>query len=568
MLNETGHILVTGGPGSGKTTIALKKAVVRINSGLNPGQSILFLSFSRAAVARVMESATEWIPKECLQKISIQTFHSFFWSIIKTHGYLLGAPKKLTILLPHDEKALSKGIKAESEEWNEWVVERERLFYDDGKIAFDLFSSIAHKLLSRSSKIKSLLCSKHPLIIIDEAQDTDEEQWSSIRELASDSQLVCLADLEQQIYEFRKGVNSERVAAILKHLDPLQIDLGEQNNRSPNTEILRCGNDILLSSPKKGNYQGVSRRIFSPSKDRRNEAIRSAVGQIFKFINTTSESSSNVAILTSTNRGVTTIVNALRGNQKQNVIPHKILFDETKALLSSRLVAFLLEPKIRNNLTDDKIIFLKLLADIFQSTGTKTALKKASAWSAYIVSLKESGKCKVTKLIKAIENILSQLSINSFSGNPSKDWLLVRKLLQKDNNMELKEVESAVEYLMVFNRKKIISSGLSATWQSHGCYESARSIIDTALTQNLLMSDDSDNSGLHVMTMHKSKGKQFDGVILFHESNICSFKTRGDKPPYEKSRKLLRVAVTRAKKHVLFLTDASHPPEILTDFNL
>lgn len=139
LLNETGHVLVTGGPGSGKTTIALKKAIIRTNEGLRPGQSILFLSFSRAAVARVAESAEEWISKECLQKISIQTFHSFFWSIIKTHGYLLGAPKKLSILLPHDEKALNKGIKTENKEWNEWVVERERLFYEDGKIGFDSF---------------------------------------------------------------------------------------------------------------------------------------------------------------------------------------------------------------------------------------------------------------------------------------------------------------------------------------------------------------------------------------------------------------------------------------------
>ncbi len=64
LLDEPGHALVTGGPGSGKTTIALKKAVIRIEEGLNPGQSVLFLSFSRAAVARVAESAAEWVPKE------------------------------------------------------------------------------------------------------------------------------------------------------------------------------------------------------------------------------------------------------------------------------------------------------------------------------------------------------------------------------------------------------------------------------------------------------------------------------------------------------------------------
>ena len=46
-----GHALVTGGPGSGKTTIALRKAVKRIQQGMTPGQSALFLSFARGSGA-------------------------------------------------------------------------------------------------------------------------------------------------------------------------------------------------------------------------------------------------------------------------------------------------------------------------------------------------------------------------------------------------------------------------------------------------------------------------------------------------------------------------------------
>lgn len=569
LLDEDGHALVTGGPGSGKTTIALKKAVRRIEAGLTPGQSILFLSFSRAAVARVLESSTELVPKECMSKISIQTFHSFFWSMLKTHSYLLGKPKKLSILLPHDEKALNKGIKRTDANWHKWEAERERLFAEKGRIAFDLFSKTAYQLLSQSFEIKVLTASKYPLIIIDEAQDTDEEQWSSARELASHSQLICLADLEQQIYDFREGVNTERVADILEQLHPLMIDLGEQNNRSPDSEILQCGNDILLASPKTENYKGVTRQLYNPKKASRDSAIRSSVGRVFKLIkDATGENPENIAILTSTNRGVTTVVNALRGEDEQKSIPHKILFDETKALLSSRLIAFLLEPKIKENIVQDKAIFLELLCDIFQAKGTKTSQNKADRWDSCAASLKESGKCRSTSFIKLVDEILSDLANHQFEGNPRKDWMHVRNILRIKGNSELKETESAVEYLMAFNRGKTISSGLANHWQTHGDYASARVIIDLALTQDQLMSDDNDNSGLHVMTMHKSKGKQFDAVILFHESNICSFTTYGDSPPFSKSRKLLRVATTRAKKHVFFLTDAFNPPEILTGFNL
>ncbi|CFL74583.1 DNA helicase [Burkholderia pseudomallei] len=89
ILDEGGPILVTGGPGSGKTTIALVKAQLVIERGLSAGQSVLFLSFSRAAVARVIEASKVQLPKPLQSKLSVQTFHSYFWRILQAYGYLL-----------------------------------------------------------------------------------------------------------------------------------------------------------------------------------------------------------------------------------------------------------------------------------------------------------------------------------------------------------------------------------------------------------------------------------------------------------------------------------------------
>ncbi len=569
ILGAKSHILVTGGPGSGKTTIALKKALIRIEEGLNPGQLILFLSFSRAAVARIIESAEKWIPKEMVSQISVQTFHSFFWQILKTNGYLLGAPRKLQIVLPHDEKALSKGIKTDSPDWPAWGKKREQLFFRDGCVAFDLFAPKTLEILTRCKSISELIGKKYPLVIVDEAQDTDENQWGCVKKFAARCQQLCLADLEQQIYDFRPGVSTERVTDILAAIDPLQVDLGTQNNRSPGVEIVKFGNDILLNQPNKVGYKGITRATFSPKAEMRDRAIRSSVGRLLSEIKKETDTPpQNIAFLTSWGKGVTIISNALRGNNNEKSISHKVIFDEAIALLSSRVVAFLMEPKHISNREDNLATMLDLLIEVENAKGNVTALKNAVRWQGYSEKIKSKQKYRSVNLTKAIERIFEILEEGFMVGKPKIDWLSVRRLLRESNVKELQAVNSAVQYLMAFNRGKKISEGLAETWKKHICYLNCREIIENALTEEQLLSDDNETKGIHVMTLHKSKGKEFDGVIIFDESRISPL-LYGDKDaPYYKSRKLFRVGITRAKTHVFLLTDRFTPTPLLYGFKL
>ena len=50
VIDEEGHSLVIGGPGSGKTTLALLKSKGILDT-LTPGQSILFLSYFDLALS-------------------------------------------------------------------------------------------------------------------------------------------------------------------------------------------------------------------------------------------------------------------------------------------------------------------------------------------------------------------------------------------------------------------------------------------------------------------------------------------------------------------------------------
>ena len=71
------------------------------------------------------------------------------------------------------------------------------------------------------------------------------------------------------------------------------------------------------------------------------------------------------------------------------------------------------------------------------------------------------------------------------------------------------------------------------------------------------------------MTVHKSKGKEFDGVIILHlGKNMSPLSPDYESAPNMKSRRLLRVEVTRAKQHILMLTDVYNPSPLLRGHNL
>ena len=92
IIAQKGHVLVQGGPGSGKTTLALLKAQHRFPT-LQPGQEVLFLSFSRAAIYQVLLRCKEILTPAERRAVVAQTYHSFCLDMLVSHGRLLhGSP--------------------------------------------------------------------------------------------------------------------------------------------------------------------------------------------------------------------------------------------------------------------------------------------------------------------------------------------------------------------------------------------------------------------------------------------------------------------------------------------
>ena len=155
--------------------------------------------------------------------------------------------------------------------------------------------------------------------------------------------------------------------------------------------------------------------------------------------------------------------------------------------------------------------------------------------------------------------MLATLKTDAFSGDPARDWTFVKKTLRASGEVMFAGVAQHLDNLVAFNRGKRISANLSGSWEATASYIKAREALDNALTQDLILDGIDDPDGIQVMTVHKAKGKQFDGVIVLRREAhngkqlISNFIWRDDAAPYRRSRKILMVAVTRAKVHTMMV---------------
>jgi DNA helicase-2/ATP-dependent DNA helicase PcrA len=554
-----------GGAGSGKTTLALLKALSQINAGLAPSQEVLFLSFSRAAVARIRDAVGDHIPLDKTGALAVQTFHSLFWQILRSYGYLLGAPRQLSLVLAHDEKAMCNGIDRDHADWTDWEKQRLAMFHEEGLVCFDLFAPLTAELLRRAVRLRRRVSARYPLILVDEAQDTSGDQWQCIRLLAENSQIICLADPNQMIYDFIPGVGPQRIADIRAALTPLVVDLASENNRSPGTEIAVFGRDILTGVVRGSGYKGVSIMRFRSKAEARDKAIRQSLGFLRKrIIADTGDPPKSMAIIAAYGQGVAVVSAALQADPP---ISHQVLFDEAFALLASRVAAFLLEPKVLAHHLLDVAMLLELVGAAFRAKGNKCALKQYLCCQKYAEQCRKAALPKV-KIALAGDVLVKRARERVLRGNPREDWTTVKQDLRLADDAAYKQIAGSLDYLVAFGRGRRICDNLSAMWLMHGSYPTAREALHSALTQDQLLSGGEQLHGIHVMNMHKCKGKQFDGVVLYREQYHSPFVWRGEAHPHSRSRRLMQVAITRAKSHVLILDEAMSKCPILDPHKL
>ncbi len=208
-------ILVLGRPGTGKTTTALWSARTYLEtSDEKPAPRVLFLTFSRTAVSQIM-TRSPGVLSGFADRIEVLTFHGLAYRLLKGFGRYAGyGPAAPSIQSETRSRLLGQ--------------DRSKLRYKDlipGALA----------ILEDSSRVRQLVASRWGLVICDEAQDTSTEQWHLLRMLAS-RKVLLLGDPNQMIYTFIKGVSPERFREMEDWADR-QIQLDPRSHRDPSGAI-------------------------------------------------------------------------------------------------------------------------------------------------------------------------------------------------------------------------------------------------------------------------------------------------------------------------------------------
>lgn len=594
VLEQDGHLLVTGGPGSGKTTVSILKAANIAEDQLRSEQKVLFLSFARATVSRVLEAIEQEkaISPRLKKLIEVDTYHSFFWRLIKAHGYLTGLPRRLTVLTPSAEAVALSGIrgsfksdsKLSTEERKDKKrqedEERDRLAREEGRVCFDLFAPIVAGLLNGSERIRKLVSTAYPYVILDEFQDTNEGQWSVVRAIGGSSILIALADPEQRIFDWI-GADPARLDHFRAAFHPREFDFSNANHRSQGTEIAEFGNDMLAASYGKKSYDGVQFGLFEANQNQALGTLKGQTLQARKRLLATGKKNWSLAILVPTKRMTRLVSDALRHEQPNlPAISHTASLDVEAAILAAEAIAFLLEPD-REQIRLGELV--NLICGYFHGKGGDSPSQQSLSEAARVraaferaAALQAAGRPLPgnSLLVPTIE-VYRQAKELVLTGNPDGDWTTVRNLIENSPCRRLSEIGTEARNIRLLDRGTQLRQALAADWLTFGEYRNGLEITRQAFVQEHFATAHKPETGVVVMNMHKAKGKQFDEVIIFEGwPNIVKGQivantnriVRGNERQQDlgQARQNFRVSITRAKLRTTILTPRCDPCVLLT----
>jgi DNA helicase-2/ATP-dependent DNA helicase PcrA len=291
-----GPLLVSAGPGTGKTRVLTYRVAWLLDQGV-PSSAILMLTFSCSA-AREMLARAAALADRTKTKLQGGTFHSVACDCLRQHGWRIGLARNFSILDRPDSESIIgqlrvqhgavKGLPGRGEILNliSAAASRMRSVEEQGvtplvaRIAadyaafkaknslldFDDLLLFFHRLLTESADAREKITSGLQHVLVDEYQDTNPIQAELVRLLAPHGNFTAVGDWAQAVYSFR-GADADCIRRFPQDF-PGCAEIELRHNYRSTPEIVAFSNAAL---PGRRLYtdspSGPLPLIFSASHD-------------------------------------------------------------------------------------------------------------------------------------------------------------------------------------------------------------------------------------------------------------------------------------------------------------
>ena len=594
-----GACLVLAGAGSGKTRVIINKIAHLIeNCGYSPKQ-IAAVTFTNKAAREMRERVSHSIGKEQSKGLTISTFHTLGFEILKREHKLLGFKSGMTLFDEHDQIALLKHLLPENvvedkdllkalisaiSNWKNDLLspemaihhcrtEQDRVFshfyqlYQNqlkayNALDFDDLIMLPVLLFRQFSEAKARWQNKIRYLLVDEYQDTNTSQYELIKLIVGENaKFTVVGDDDQSIYSWR-GAKPENMQRLREDFDLKVIKL-EQNYRS-SQRILHCAN-ILIDN----NEHIFDKKIFSElgegeklnvieAKNEEHEAER-VVGEIIAHRFSKKTKYKDYAIL-------------YRGNYQSRLL-EKLLMQNRIPYKISGGTSFFSRAEIKDMMAylrlvvnqDDDAAFLRIVNTPKREIGSAT--------------LEKLGQLANEKQVSLFEAIFDFELIQRLTPKPYQAlqdfarWIVeIADQAERSDPIEaVKDLLAKIQYEAYLY--ETATSPKAAEMQSHNVqtlFEWVQGMLEgdeieapmtlvqvvNRLTLRDMLErgeDDDEADQVQLMTLHASKGLEFPHVFLIGmEEGILPHQNSLDDDNVEEERRLAYVGITRAQQTLTF----------------
>ncbi len=586
VLATDGPVLIVAGAGAGKTKTVVHRICHLVSKGTAPSQ-ILAVTFTNKAAAEMRERVSEMMEQipfttRGTKLPFIATFHSLGVFLLRKFGAFGGTVQRFSILDDGDTMSLIKealvyhGIDPKQYEpraicslisksvsqilkpsdianeansyyritarvWEKY----ESLKHEQKSLDFDDLLTHTVQLLEQNAEALSWCHTTWSYIHVDEYQDTNEPQYRLATLLAKKSQNICVVgDSDQSIYSWR-GANIKNILEFERDYPDAKVILLEENYRSTKNIIASANELISKNTYRKeknlytNNHDGEPISLYC-AYDEADEA-KYIVERCIEHVDGGIKPE-QIAVLYRTNFQSRVLEEAFLDAH----IPYQVLgvrFFERKEVKD--ILCYLRSALNPESLLDvkriintpargiGKVTIAKVFAGEQNSLPPKTK-KTVDDFYSLLVSIREKiERDPVSHVLKFV------LTASGFEKALA---------LEPDGQERLENLRELVTLAVKYDHLPGAS----------GC---EKLIEDAALAsdQDSLEKKEEKGRGVKLMTVHASKGLEFNVVFIAglehglfpHERDM---KQVG--PDGEEERRLMYVALTRARQK-LYLTYAS-----------